>query len=64
MLRVDGQHIAAVVVIQLYGYVDTNTLNKGKEKKNIYNLIENKYVNRKTKKRKNNHLPKALIKID
>ena len=30
MLRVDGQHIAAVVVIQLYGYMDTNTLNKGK----------------------------------
>ena len=45
--------------------MDTNTLNKGKEKKNIQNLIENKYVNRKTKKKgKDNHLPKALIKIN
>lgn len=44
--------------------MDTNTLNKGKEKKNIQNLIENKYVNRKTKKGKDNHLPKALIKIN
>ena len=45
--------------------MDTNTFNKGKEKKNIQNLIENKYVNRKTKKKgKDNHLPKALIKIN
>ena len=48
--------------------MDTNTLNKGKEKTKIQNLIENKDVNRKIKKKgMDNHLPKArvvLIKIN
>ena len=39
------------VAIRLYGYMDTNTINKGKRGELIKNLIENKYVIRKFKKR-------------
>ena len=43
----------AVATRKLYGYMDTNTINKGKRDEIVKNLfIENKYVNRKLKKRR------------
>ena len=43
-----------VVTIRLYGYMDTNTINKGKRDKIKKFFIENKYVNPKLKKRGGN----------
>ena len=41
----------AVVIVRLYEYMDTNTLNKEKREMNYsFFIIENKYVNRKSKR--------------
>jgi len=41
----------AVVTMRFYGYMDTNTITKRKKDEIIKNFIENKYVNRKLKKK-------------
>jgi hypothetical protein len=45
--------VQVAVTIRLYGYMETNTINKGKRDEIVKNLfIENKYVNRKLKTRR------------
>ena len=48
----------AVVTMRFYGYMDTNTITNNRKKDEIIkNFIENKYVNRKLKKKRLGAIP-------